>query len=101
MQLSDEKIDFLADILAVLDGKPGISHEHIESEAVQTFVYENQERFQRITGQYNPRPLDCIARALPHYGLQLKSDNGIWAGVGARYFVTQSAIEHESEGDEE
>jgi hypothetical protein len=96
--MNDEKIEFLADILAILDGKPTITYEHITSEAMQNFVYENEARFQRITGQYNPRPLDCIARALPHYGLQLKSDNGIWAGLGARYFVTQLADEHESEG---
>jgi len=97
MNDENDEIALLADILALLDGKPAITHEHIESEAVQNFVYENQERFQRHTGQYNPRPLDCIARALPHYGLQLKSDNGIWAGVGARYFITQLSDEHESD----
>jgi len=97
--MNDEKIEFLADILAVLDGKPVITYEHIESEAVQNFVYENQERFQRHTGQYNPRPLDCLSRALRAYNLQLKSDNGIWAGVGVRYFITQLADEHENDED--
>jgi hypothetical protein len=96
--MNDEKIEFLADILAILDGNV-ITYEHIESEAVQNFVYENKERFERHTGQYNPRPLDCIQRALRAYGLQLKSDNGVWAGVGARYFITQLADE-DDESDE-
>lgn len=96
MQVVSDETLLLADILEVLGTNP-ITHSHIESEAVQTFVYDNQERFQRITGQYNPRPLDCLSRALPHYGLQLKSDNGIWAGLGARYFITQLADEYESD----